>query len=162
MGQLSAKPSRLLRNVLPAFQFVIATLTALLRRDHIKTESVVNSLGDAPEITKASDNNGSFDRVIAGIDVSAGSRLVSGCQSERARLIRRRWTETGIKLWNPDVHGAGKAALSIQGKEGVLPIKLGQVLPEYDVLEFKLIGSRIVCEDVVVDPPTRRHVANSR
>jgi hypothetical protein len=62
-------------------------------------------------------------------------------------------------MWNPDVYGT---ALNIQGQEGVLPIKQGQALPSYDVLTFKLIGSRIVCEDVVVDPPTRRHVANSQ
>ena len=86
----------------------------------------------------------------------------SNVQSEREELIRRRWRETGIKMWNPDVHGIGKAALKIQGREGVLPIKPGQALPGYDELEFKLLGSRIICEDVVVDPPTRRHVANSR
>jgi hypothetical protein len=161
MDQLSAKLSRLLRNV-PALQFVIATLTALLRRGQIKTESVANSLGDAPEITNASDSRGSLDGVIAGIEVSAGLALVSGCHSEREKLIRRRWMETGIKMWNPDVHGIGKAALKIQGREGVLPIKPGQALPGYDELEFKLLGSRIICEDVVVDPPNRRHVANSR
>src|SRR3954453_7671081 len=161
MDQLLARLSRLLRNV-PALQFVIATLTALLRRGQIKTESAVSSVGDAPEITKASDSKGSLDGVDAGIEVSGGSALVSSCHSEREKLIRRRWMETGIKMWNPDVHGIGKAALNIQGREGVLPIKPGQALPRYDALEFKLIGSRIICEDVVVDPPTRRRVANSR
>ena len=159
MDQLPAGLSRLLRNV-PALQFVIATLTALLRRGQIKTESLVSSVGDAPEITKASESKGSLDGVVAGIEASAGLALV--CHSEREKLIRRRWMETGIKMWNPDVHGIGKAALNIQGREGVLPIKEGQALPRYDELEFKLIGSRIICEDVVVDPPTRRRVANSR
>jgi len=74
-------------------------------------------------------------------------------QSEREKLIRRRWRQTGIKMWNPDVHGAGHAALNIQGRVELLPPKPGEILPGYDKLEFKLIGGRIVCEGVVVDPP---------
>jgi hypothetical protein len=77
-----------------------------------------------------------------------------GDRSERENLIRRRWQETGIKMWNPD--GAGHAALNIQGRAGLLPVKPGERLPGYDTLAFKLIDGQIVCEDVVVDPPKRR------
>jgi hypothetical protein len=85
-------------------------------------------------------------------------------QSEREKLIRRRWSETGIKMWNPDVNGAGHAALNIQGRAELLPPKPGETLPGYDTLEFKMVRScvngqemnRIVCEGVVVAPPNRR------
>jgi hypothetical protein len=82
----------------------------------------------------------------------------------REKLIRRRWSETGIKLWNPAVHGAGNAGLNIQGGVGLLPPKPGGTLPRYDTLEFRTLRShvdgheviRIVCEGVAVDPPQRR------
>jgi hypothetical protein len=75
---------------------------------------------------------------------------------ERAKLIRRRWTETGIKLWNPDTHGRGLAPLNIQGRVEIIPAKPGQPLPAYDNLEFKIVNGDIVCEGIVVDPPKRR------
>jgi hypothetical protein len=82
----------------------------------------------------------------------------------RENLIRRRWAETGSKLWNPDVHGARNAALNIQGGIALLPPKPGGTLPRYDTLEFRTLRSRIdgqeviriVCEGVAVDPPQRR------
>jgi hypothetical protein len=85
-------------------------------------------------------------------------------QPAREKLIRRRWAETGIRLWNPDLRGAGNAALNIQGGVALLPPKPGDKLPRYDTLEFKLIRcrvdgqvvSQIICEGVVVDPPQRR------
>jgi hypothetical protein len=85
-------------------------------------------------------------------------------QPAREKLIRRRWAETGIRLWNPDLHGAGNAALNIQGGVALLPPKPGDKLPRYDTLKFKMVRSRvdgqevsqIVCEGVVVDPPQRR------
>jgi hypothetical protein len=77
-------------------------------------------------------------------------------RSERERLIRRRWSETGIKMWNPDIHGAGRAALNIQGRVGVLPARPGERLPAYDKLEFRWLGGQIRCEGVGVDPPARR------
>ena len=85
-------------------------------------------------------------------------------QSDREKLIRRRWLETGIKMWKPDHHGAGRAALNIQGQAELLPPKAGETLPGYDTLEFKIVRSyvdgeevnQIVCEGVVVDPPRRR------
>ena len=85
-------------------------------------------------------------------------------QSDREKLIRRRWLESGIKMLNPDRHGAGHAALNIQGRAELLPPKPGETLPGYDTLEFKIVQSyingeavnQIVCEGVVVDPPKRR------
>jgi hypothetical protein len=85
-------------------------------------------------------------------------------QAVREELIRQRWAETGSKLWNPDVHGAGNAALNIQGGVALLPPKPGGTLPRYDTLEFRTLRSRvdgqevirIVCEGVAVDPPQRR------
>ena len=67
-------------------------------------------------------------------------------------------------MWNPDRHGAGHAALSIQGRAVLLPPKPGETLPGYDTLEFKIVQScvngetvnQIVCEGVVVEPPKRR------
>jgi len=58
-------------------------------------------------------------------------------------------------MWNPDVHGAGHAALNIQGRTDCF---------RYDTLEFKMVRSYvneqtvnlIVCEGVVVDPPKHR------
>jgi hypothetical protein len=85
-------------------------------------------------------------------------------QPAREKLIRRRWAETGIRLWNPDLHGAGNAALNIQGGVALLPPKPGGKLPRYDTLEFKTVRcrvdgqevSQILCEGVVVNPPQRR------
>jgi len=59
-------------------------------------------------------------------------------------------------MWNPKFHGAGRAALNIQGRAEPLPVKPGETLPGYDKLEFKLIDDVIVCEGVVVDPPMNR------
>src|ERR1700739_2146219 len=48
---------------------------------------------------------------------------------EREQLIRRRWQETGIKMWNPDVMGAGPTVLGIQGRVALLPPKPGGERP---------------------------------
>jgi hypothetical protein len=74
--------------------------------------------------------------------------------SEREGLIRRRWKETGIRMWN----GAG-SVLCIQGRIELLPPKPGETMPQYDRLEFRLIEGNIVCEGFVVDPPEPRHRA---
>ncbi len=57
-------------------------------------------------------------------------------------------------MWNP--RAEGRASLNIQGRVELLPAKPGETLPGYDKLEFRLVEGRIVCEGVVVDPPTRR------
>jgi hypothetical protein len=150
MAQISAKLGCLLRNF-PALKFVVDKIAGLIRNRKPKPGAF-----GVPAFSKGSDSDGSFGYASGGIDVPGDSGFVSRCQSEREKLIRRRWMETGIRMWNPDVYGT---ALNIQGQEGVLPIKQGQALPSYDVLTFKLIGSRIVCEAVVVDPPSRRDVS---
>jgi hypothetical protein len=151
-----------LRNI-PAMQFVLGKLAALLRKDKKRTESLdTRFVDETPDITESSDQQ--FAVVEPSVVVGPSSDYVTAAplpndQSERENLIRRRWTETGIKMWNPDVHGAGHAALGIQGGVELLPPKAGETLPQYDRLEFKLIDGRIVCEGFVVDPPeTRRTV----
>lgn len=74
---------------------------------------------------------------------------------DRTTLIRQRWAETGIRMWNPRLHGTGDATLNIQGCVELLPAPPGETLPRYDKLEFKLLGGQIVCEGVVVDAPAQ-------
>src|SRR5467141_5046848 len=138
------KLAAMLRNV-PAVQFVFAKFAALLRNNESgEASGVITSTVDQ----HAAVLQPSSDHAIAVPETSD--------QSEREKLIRRRWRETGIKMWNPDVHGAGHVALNIQGRVELLPPKPGETLPGYDKLEFKLIGYRIICEGVVVDPPNRQ------
>lgn len=73
--------------------------------------------------------------------------------ADRAALIRQRWAETGIRMWNPRLHGTGDATLNIQGRIGLLPPEPGETLPRYDKLEFKMLGGQIVCEGVIVEAP---------
>ena len=146
------KLAAMLRNV-PAVQFVFAKFAALLRN---------NENGEASGVIRST-----VDQHAAVLQPSSDHAIAvpeTNDQSEREKLIRRRWTETGIKMWNPDVHGAGHAALNIQGRTELLPPKSGETLPGYDTLEFKMVRScvngqtanLIVCESVVVDPPKHR------
>lgn len=73
--------------------------------------------------------------------------------ADRATLIRQRWAQTGIRMWNPRLHGTGDATLNIQGRSELLPPEPGETLPRYDKLEFKLLGGQIVCEGVIVEAP---------
>jgi hypothetical protein len=73
--------------------------------------------------------------------------------ADRAALIRQRWAETGIRMWNPRLHGTGDATLNIQGRIGLLPPEPGETMPRYDKLEFKMLGGQIVCEGVIVEAP---------
>lgn len=73
--------------------------------------------------------------------------------ADRAALIRQRWAETGIRMWNPRLHGTGDATLNIQGRIGLLPPEPGETMPRYDKLEFKMLGGQIVCESVIVEAP---------
>jgi hypothetical protein len=160
--RIFTKLAVMLRNI-PAMQFVFAKFAALLRSDKGNGESLISKfLGEAPGVT-----GNSVDQHVATLK-SSGDFAVAGPksndQSERENLIRRRWAETGIKMWNPHVHGAGHAALNIQGRVELLPVKSGETLPGYDKLEFKMVRSSIngqtengiFCEGVVVDPPKRR------
>jgi hypothetical protein len=140
----------------------LAVVAASSRAPRSDKSIISKFLGEAPGVTR-----NTFDQHVAALK-SSGDFAVAGPKSndrsDREKLIRRRWTETGIKMWNPDVHGAGLAALNIQGRVELLPVKPGETLPGYDKLEFKMVRSyingqalnRIVCEDVVVDPPKRR------
>src|SRR5712672_2476809 len=145
------KLAAMLCNV-PAVQFVFAKFAALLRN---------NESGEASGVITST-----VDQHAAVLQPSSDHAIAvpeTNDQSEREKLIRRRWTETGIKMWNPDVHGAGHAALNIQGRTE-LPPKSGETLPGYDTLEFKMVRScvneqtvnLIVCEGVVVDPLKHR------
>ena len=73
--------------------------------------------------------------------------------ADRAALIRQRWAETGIRMWNPRLHGTGEATLNIQGRIGLLPPEPGETMPRYDKLEFKMLGGQIVCEGIIVEAP---------
>ncbi|MDN4984022.1 hypothetical protein QY049_12365 [Bradyrhizobium sp. WYCCWR 13022] len=73
--------------------------------------------------------------------------------ADRAALIRQRWAETGVRMWNPRLHGTGEATLNIQGRIGLLAPEPGETMPRYDKLEFKLLGGQIVCEGVIVEAP---------
>nr|WP_027519396.1 hypothetical protein [Bradyrhizobium sp. WSM1417] len=73
--------------------------------------------------------------------------------ADRAALIRQRWAETGSRMWNPRLHGAGDATLNIQGSVGLLPPAPGETMPRYDKLEFLMLGGQIVCEGVIVEAP---------
>ncbi|PJG54325.1 hypothetical protein CVM73_16080 [Bradyrhizobium forestalis] len=74
---------------------------------------------------------------------------------DRAALIRQRWAESGIRMWNPRLHGTGEAALNIQGSVGLLPPAPGETMPRYDKLEFKMLGGQIVCEGIIVEAPVQ-------
>jgi hypothetical protein len=155
------KLAAMLRSV-PAVRLVFAKFEALLRNKESGEPLASEFLGEASDAAR-----GRVDQHAAVLQPSSDHAIAvpeTNDQSEREKLIRRRWTETGIKMWNPDVHGAGHAALNIQGRTELLPPKSGEILPGYDTLEFKMVRSYvneqtvnlIVCEGVVVDPPTHR------
>jgi hypothetical protein len=148
--------------IVPAVQLVFAKFVALLRSKESGEPLASEFFGEASGITRST-----VDQDAAVLQPSSDHAIAipeTNDQSEREKLIRRRWLETGMKMWNPDVHGAGRAALNIQGRTELLPPKPSETLPRYDKLEFKMVGSyvngqavnRIVCEGVVVDPPKRR------
>jgi len=145
--------------VVPAMQFVLDKLAALLRGKGNDKLLADDFLDEASCITGSA--------VAQHAAVLSSERAIAVPKTDepdREQLIRRRWLETGIKMWNSDHHGAGHVALNIQGQAELLPPKPGETLPEYDTLEFKIARScvngqevdRIVCEGVVVDPPKRR------
>jgi hypothetical protein len=151
----------MLRSV-PAVRLVFAKFEALLHNKESGEPLASEVLGEASGITI-----NTVDQHAAVLQPSSDHAIAvpeTNDQSEREKLIRRRWTETGIKIWNLDVHGAGHAALYIQGRIELLPPKPGETLPGYDTLEFKMVRSYvneqtmnlIVCEGVVVDQPKHR------
>src|SRR6202051_972668 len=144
--------------IVPAAQFVFDKFAALLRSKKNGEPLASEFLSEASSVTRST-----VDQHAAVLQPSSDHAIAvpeTNDQSEREKLIRRRWTESGIKMWNPDVHGTGHAALNIQGRTELLPPKSGETLPGYDALEFKMVRSYvneqtvnlIVCEGVVVDP----------
>jgi hypothetical protein len=131
----------MLRNI-PAVQFVFAKFAALLRSNKGRGEPLISEFRDeAPGVTR-----NTVDQHAAVLKPSSSHEIAApetNDQSEREKLIRRRWSETGIKMWNPDVHGTGQAALNIQGRVELLPVKPGETLPGYDKLEFKMVRSYV-------------------
>jgi len=141
--------------IVPAVQLVFAKLAALLRSNKGGGGALIGDFrGDASDVIRSP-----VDQHAALLQQSSVHAIAvpeTNEQSEREKLIRRRWSETGIKMWNPEVNGAGHAALNSQGRAELLPSKPGETLPGYDKLEFKIVNGKIVCEVVVVDPPKRR------
>jgi hypothetical protein len=143
--------ARMLRNF-RAVQFVVTKFAALLRNDSAIGEPPISKFLDDSRVVTGQ----RVDQPKSTDDIVVTAINPSDVRSEREVLIRRRWAETGTRLWNPNVHGAGLAALGIQGKVELLLPNPGEMLPRYDRLEFVLIEGAIVCEGVVVDPPKRR------
>jgi hypothetical protein len=157
----ASRPHPVLTKLVAMLQLVLAKFALLLRGGKASVELPVSKfLGEAAGVTQdtvdlqVASSKLSDVLVIAEPIAIAEPGLDDRC--EREALIRRRWIETGSKMWNPDNHGTGGAALNIQGRAGLLPVKPSELLAGYDTLEFRLIEGRIVCEDVVVDPPQRR------
>jgi hypothetical protein len=90
---------------------------------------------------------------VAEIRSAVNARPKAAEPVDRATLIRRRWAETGIRMWNPRLHGTGEATLNIQGSVELLPPAPGETMPRYDKLEFRMLGGQIVCEGVIVEAP---------
>jgi len=101
----------ILLRIFPAVQLVIAKFAALLRSDRGSAEPrTTEFVGEALGTTR-----NTVDQHAAVLKPSSDYAIAapeSNGQSEREKLIRRRWEETGIKMWNPDFHGAGHAALN--------------------------------------------------
>ena len=125
--------------IVQVVQFIFNRLAALLRREGSDEKRASEFIGGAPCITKSSvDRHATQSPSDHAIVMPKAND-----QHDREKLIRRRWFETGIKMWNPDHHGAGLAALNIQGRAELLPPKPGQTLPGYDTLEFKVVRSYV-------------------
>ncbi len=92
---------------------------------------------------------------VEGIRSAPKLRAQAAEPADRTALIRQRWAESGIRMWNPRLHGTGEATLNIQGSVGLLPPAPGETMPRYDKLEFKLLGGQIVCEGVIVEAPAQ-------
>ena len=146
--------------IVQALKFVFDKLASLLRGEGSDEMRASEFIGEASCITKSSvDQHATQSPSDHAIALPKAND-----PPDREELIRRRWLETGIKMWNPDHHGAGLAALNIQGRAELLTPKPGETLPGYDTLEFKIVQTyvngevvnQIVCEGVVVEPPKRR------
>jgi len=111
--------------------------------DSTETPGVVTTIKPAPALVSPAPE----------IPSAPKARVRAAEPADRATLIRQRWAETGIRMWNPRLHGAGDATLNIQGSVGLLPPAPGETMPRYDKLEFRMLGGQIVCEGVIVEAP---------
>jgi hypothetical protein len=136
-GPVLARLASLLRNI-AAVNSAIIRVFAFLRRDSAAAGSPAGDL-------RASAATSSSDVALAAAQ--------SNPKLEREQLIRRRWAETGIKMWNARLHAAGQASLNIQGSVELLPPAPGETVRRYDKLEYALVDGLIMCEGVAVDPP---------
>src|SRR5664279_5221431 len=95
-----AKLAVMLRN-LPAVQFVFVKGWAPLRSDKTYGEPLISDfLDEVPGVSRSA-----LDQPVATLKPPCEITIpkpTSSDQSEREKLIRRRWVETGIKMWNPD------------------------------------------------------------
>lgn len=107
--------------------------------------SVVADIEPAPALVCPSRENRSAPKV----------RSRAAEPADRAALIRQRWAETGIRMWNPRLHGTGEATLNIQGSVGLLPPAPGETMPRYEKLEFRTLDGQIVCEGIIVEAPAQ-------
>ena len=92
------KLAAMLRNV-QAVQFLFAKFEALLRNKDSGEPLASEFLGEASGVTI-----NAVDQHAAVLQPSSDQTIAvpeTNDQSEREKLIRRRWTETGIKMWNP-------------------------------------------------------------
>jgi len=148
--------------IVSAIQFLLDKLAALLRSKGSDELPADGFLDEASCITRSASVQHP-----AVLQPSSGHAIAvpkTNDQPDREKLIRRRWLETEIKMWNPDHRGSGHAALNTQGRTELLPPKPGETLPGYATLEFKIVRScvngqavnHIVCEGFVVDPPKRQ------
>ena len=142
-GPVLARLASLLRNI-PAINSAIFRIFALLRREQAAGKSPAADFPTSAVIPILPN-----DIAVAAAESNPGL--------ERERLIRRRWAETGIRMWNARLHGTGQASLSIQGDVELLPPAPGETARRYDRLEFALLDGLIICEGVAVDPPNRHH-----
>ncbi|MGY4597271.1 hypothetical protein ACVWXL_005017 [Bradyrhizobium sp. GM22.5] len=111
--------------------------------DSTETLGVVTTIEPAPALVSPAPE----------IPYAPKARVRAAEPADRAALIRQRWAETGIRMWNPRLHGADDATLNIQGSVGLLPPAPGETMPRYDKLEFRMLGGQIVCEGVIVEAP---------
>lgn len=129
----------------PAAADVAAPVTAVAALCSADTASVVTDIEPAPALVSPSPESRSAPKV----------RARAAEPADRTALIRQRWAETGIRMWNPRLHGTGEATLNIQGSVGLLPPASGETMPRYDKLEFKMLSGQIVCEGVIVEAPAQ-------
>ena len=91
---------------------VFAKFAALLRSGKASGKSIISKfLAEAPNVNRNTVDHVAILKSSRDLTIATKS---NDDQPGREKLNRRRWAETGIKMWNPDVHGAGHAALNIK------------------------------------------------